>query len=260
MTLSTRSRIRAPTSCTRCAIRQQALFQGVPYGRLEWTQQYREMQLQVQPRKLIYLEKTRPTHAYTLFSGWAVLYKTLDNGKRQILRIALPGDLLGFQVGSDGLSTHSAESITATTLCAFPSEKIAAMLSEQPEIASRLVELSARDMAICQQHLVCASKRDAREKIAYLFMETLYRVRRQAPGDYNAEDNSIFFPVTQEDLGDTVGLTNVHVNRTVRQLTAEGILKCQHRRLTVLDEEKLGDIAQFDISMLDTHPLLTADH
>ncbi len=244
------------TKCTTCPIRQMALFQGVPFYRLEWTQRFRESQQNVEARKQIYLEQTQPTHAYTLFSGWVALYKTLDNGKRQILKIALPGDFLGFQVAGDGAATHSAEAITDVRLCAFPRSTIPAMLKEQPEIAARLVEMNSRDMAICQQHLVCTGKKDARQRLAYLLLETFHRVRRQTPADYDADTNSIFFPITQEDLGDTVGLTNVHVNRTIKQMENEGILRCRQRRLAILDEDRLTAIGQFDKNVLETHPLL----
>ncbi|HGG59533.1 MAG TPA: Crp/Fnr family transcriptional regulator [Gammaproteobacteria bacterium] len=244
------------TKCTTCPIRKMALFQGVPFYRLEWTQRFRESQQNVEARKQIYLEQTPPTHAYTLFSGWVALYKTLDNGKRQILRIALPGDMLGFQVAGDGTATHSAEALTQVKLCTFPRSTIPTMLREQPEIASRLVEMSSRDMAICQQHLVCTGKKDARQRLAYLLAETFHRVRRQTPADYDAETNSIFFPITQEDLGDTVGLTNVHVNRTLKQMENEGILRCRQRRLEILDEDRLTEIGQFDKNVLEIHPLI----
>lgn len=208
------------------------------------------------PRSQIYLENIKPSFAFTLFSGWVALYQTLDNGQRQILRIALPGDLLGFQRHANGTATHSAEAITATKLCAFPVKDFSKMMTDQPEVAARLIEMTARDIAICQQHLVCAGKKTAREKIAYLLLETFHRVRKQVPADFNESDNSIYFPLTQEDIGDTVGLTNVHVNRMIKELEKDGILQCHHRRLSILKEDVMAEIGQFDASMLDDHPLI----
>ncbi|MEE9448368.1 MAG: Crp/Fnr family transcriptional regulator [Arenicellales bacterium] len=242
--------------CAECEVRKMALFQGVPYARLNWTQQYREAEFDVTAKNQLYLEKIKPRYAFTLVSGWVALYKTMEDGSRQILKYALPGDLLGFNVCRDGTATHSAEAITDVRLCAFSVENIAQMMGEQPEIALRLIEMNARDMSICQQHLVCAGKKDARARLAYLILETYHRVRKQSPTDFEAQTNSIRFPLTQELLGDTLGLTNVHVNRMLKKLKVDDLITCQHGRLAILDEKRLTELAQFDLDAQDVHPLV----
>lgn len=244
------------TNCDHCMVRKSALFQGVPYARLKWTQHYRSAQLQAKAKSDVYVQDSQPQYAYTLYSGWVALYKVLSNGECQILKYALPGDLLGFHLSHDGKSTHGAKAITDVTLCAFPIENIKEMLGKEPEVSARLLEMHVRDMAICQQHLICAGKKDARQRLAYLLLETLSRVRKQSPADYEKSDNSFYFPVTQEQLGDTLGLTSIHVNRTLKQLKKEGLIDCSHRRVKVIDEPVLGELAEFDASLLDTHPLI----
>lgn len=243
------------TNCASCKVRKLALFQGVPHDQLSWTQRYREVQYAVAAKQQLYIENMRQHYAFTLYSGWVALYKTMNDGSRQILKFALPGDLLGFNFVRNGMSTHSAEAITNVELCAFPVDGITSMIKAQPEVAARLVEMNARDMAICQQHLVCAGKKDARMRLAYLLLETEHRVRRQSRVDYDEKSNSIFFPVTQEIIGDTLGLTSVHVNRMLKTLTSESLLKCRHRRLSILNRKRLSEIAQFDPEMLQGHPL-----
>lgn len=243
------------TDCANCKVRKMALFQGVPYARLNWTQEYRDVQFSVKAKNQLYIENTSPEYAFTLYSGWVALYKTMDDGNRQILKFALPGDLLGFNLHKNGYATHSAEAITNVVLCAFPVKSISSMIHEQPEIAMRLFDMNTRDMAICQQHLVCAGKKDARTRLAYLLLETEHRVRKQSKADYDGDSNSIFFPVTQEILGDSLGLTNVHINRMLKELKAEALIDCRRRRLSILNRKRLTKIAQFDPVMLDGHPL-----
>lgn len=244
------------TDCAACEIRKTALFQGVPYGRLGWTQQYREAQFSVAARNQLYFENMRPEFAFTLVSGWVALYKTIADGSRQILKYALPGDLLGFNLTRDGTATHSAETITPVILCAFSSKNLSIMLREQPEIAARLVEMNLRDMSICQQHLICAGRKDARARLAYMLLETYYRVQKQSKADFDEKAKAIFFPITQELLGDSLGLTNVHVNRVLKVFKMEGLIECSHRRLIILDEKRLSEIAQFNSQTLDIHPLV----
>lgn len=244
------------TDCDVCLVRKSALFQGVPYARLTWTQHYRSNQFLAKAKEDIYLQGKKPKHAYTLYNGWVALYKVMENGECQILKYALPGDLLGFQLSYDGKSTHGAKAMTNVTLCAFPVENVTEMLSKEPDVAKRLMQMNARDMEICQQHLICAGKKDARQRLAYLLLETMCRVRKQVPGDYRQSDNSFFFPVTQEHLGDTLGLTSIHVNRTLKQLKNEGLIDCRNRRVSLINEEKLAGIAEFNPNLLETHPLV----
>ncbi len=251
MVTAAQTRLRNPVDCEHCCIRDQALFCGVRREQLRDIARYRDQQIRLRAHRQLFEEKSRPVYAYTLYQGWVALHKTLDNGKRQILKIALPGDFLGFQPGSDGLHTHGAEALTQATLCAFPFDKVPEMVSKQPAIATRLCEMNVRDMSMCHEHLICATKKDAREKIAHICLETFYRVRRQSPEDYDAENNSIFFPLTQEYLGDMVGLTNVHVNRMLKKLHADRVLTCHNRRLTIHDENRLINIAQFESNTLD---------
>ena len=250
MVTATQARLRNPVDCEHCRVRDQALFCGVRPEQLREIARYREQQMRLRAHRQLFQEKSRPLHAYTLFQGWVALYKALDNGKRQILKIALPGDFLGFQLGNDGLHTHGAETLTQATLCAFPFDKVLEMVSKQPAIATRLCEMSVRDISMCHEHLICATKKDAREKIAHICLETYYRVRRQSPEDYDPKRNAIFFPLTQEYLGDMVGLTNVHVNRMLKKLAADRVLTCHNRRLTIHNEERLIHIAQFDFNTL----------
>jgi CRP-like cAMP-binding protein len=81
-------------------------------------------------------------------------------------------------------------------------------------------------------------------------------VRKQSKVDYDADSDSIFFPITQEILGDTLGLTNVHVNRMLKELKTDALIECRHRRLSILDRKRLTKIAQFDPATLEGHPLL----
>jgi len=79
------------TVCTECSIRRLALFHGVPEDELSWTQAYRSSQYTAHARKEIYRESHLSEFMFTVYHGWIAMFKTLDNGKRQILRIALPG-------------------------------------------------------------------------------------------------------------------------------------------------------------------------
>lgn len=247
------------TKCNACPIRKMALFRGVPEEELGWTQAFRDAQYLLPAREALYREGDIAHSLYTLFEGWLFLFKILDNGKRQILRFVLPGDFFGFQVNGTGAGagyTHGSQSLVESKLCAFPRTRLRSMMEKQPQLAIGLAEMGMHDMTLCQHHLIGTGRKKARESIAFLLLELFHRVRMQMPNGYDEDSGSIIFPLTQEDIGDVVGLTSVHVNRILKEMERGGLIRCQRKRLTVLDEEALMEIGQFDPGMIAPRELV----
>ena len=181
---------------------------------------------------------------YTLLDGWIYLYQILEDGRRQILDFALPGAFLGFQPNLDAPASHSAYCLTDIAVCVFPRENLFDLFRAHPELALRMAWITARDGALAREHLTNVGWRSARERVAHLLLELFYRVRRKA-GDQQV--NSIDLPLTQEHIADALGLTTVHVNRTLRGLRQADLLEIRGRTLTVRDPAMLAEIAGFDI-------------
>jgi CRP/FNR family transcriptional regulator, anaerobic regulatory protein len=240
------------TVCTECSIRRLALFHGVPENELDWTQTYRTNQFTVKSRKEIYRESQFNDYMFTVYHGWFAVYKTLDNGKRQILRIALPGDMLGFQADMNAVMTHSAMSLSDAVVCAFPRKDIPDLLRKNLNVAKRLTELNARDMNICQGRLLTIGQQSAIERIAFFCTEIFFRVK----SIYNNKDDyHINFPISQEDIGDATGLTKIHVNRTLRTLREEGLMEISGKTLKIHDIDALCKLSNFNPASIQVHPL-----
>lgn len=202
-------------------------------------------------RSLIFQEGQIHDYIYIINSGWGFIYKTVTNSaKRQILRFLLPGDMIGFQTDCKGAMTYSAGTVTDVALSAFPRNKIKPLIRKEPELAIRLLEMGSRDVSLCQNHLMAAGRKSARESIAFVLLELFYRVKFQIPEEYSESAQSIVFPITQEDIGDAIGLTNIHVNRIIKELISEGLLLCSKRKLTILKEEELSKLADFSPEMI----------
>jgi CRP-like cAMP-binding protein len=247
------------TECKECPIRKMALFRDVPEDDLGWMQEFRDSQYLLPAREILFREGETAHTLYTLFDGWLILFKILNNGKRQILRFLLPGDFFGFHVGGigpAGVHMHSSQTLTKSTLCVFPTIQLRSMMEKQPQLAIRLAEMEMHDMNLCQHHLIGTGRKNARESIAFLLLELFYRVRLQMQSGYDEATGSIIFPLSQEDIGDTVGLTSVHVNRVLKEMEAKGWIHYQSKRLTILDEEALMEIGQFDPGMISTKSLI----
>ena len=176
--------------------------------------------------------------------GWLFLYKLLENGRRQISKIALPGDFVGFMPEFDAEMDHCAEALTPVRLCVIRREDLVRMMSDSPEFAVRMIWGIGRDVQLARERLTSVGQRTARERICHLVCELCDRLidRRLV-----AAKDVFPFPLTQEHVGDALGLTAVHVNRTLRGLREDGVLSIHARQLQIHDWPTLRRIAGADL-------------
>jgi CRP-like cAMP-binding protein len=182
-----------------------------------------------------------------LVDGWMLLYNLLADGRRQILDFALPGAVLGFHPVRGQLMTYGAQALTDAVVCIIPREALGPLSRQQPEIGLRLAWLMSRDRNLSFARLTSIGRQSARERVAHLLLELFVRYRSRWPGHRIEE---MHLPLTQEHIGDATGLTSVHVNRVLGDLSKDGILKFSYRRLRILDPDKLTDVAGMDPELL----------
>jgi CRP-like cAMP-binding protein len=114
---------------------------------------------------------------YTLYSGWAFRYKTLSDGRRQILNFLLPGDLIGLQQEfSEGAAMHGIEALTAIRLCVFPREGLELLFRRYPHLGYDITWLAAREEGMVDDNLLSAGRRTAAERVAMLLMHLFQRL------------------------------------------------------------------------------------
>ena len=245
-----------PTQCVSCAVRERALFQGIPPEQLKWTQTYRENQYRIEARSQLFEEGEDHPFAYTLYSGWMMLTKSSTGGRRQVLRFALPGDFIGFQANLSGNMSYGAYALTDCRLCAFPRARLSSMMKETPELAARMAMLNARDMSFMEQVLLATGQKNARERLTSLLLQLYVRVQSLGNLVPETDENSIRFPISQEKMGEALGMTAEHVNRSLRELREEGVLEVKSRRLKILNLNRALEIAEIDMQTIEQQALL----
>lgn len=176
-----------------------------------------------------------------LVEGCVFLYDLLEDGRRQILHFALPGAILGLY--PSGIATYGAQALMDTIVSLTPHDSLEPLFEKHPKIGLQLAHAAWRERNFAYDHLSSIGQRSARERVARLLLELFIRYRMRWPGSYIEE---MHLPLTQEHIGDATGLTNVHVNRVLRDLRKEGILEFHYRRLRIMDPDKLVDIAGID--------------
>ena len=233
-----------PTNCRDCKVRARAWFQPLDDDEVDAVQHFKSEHRVVKAGDDIIRETELCKELYTLFDGWAFSYKLLADGRRQILKIHLPGDFLGFQADLNGPNVKSVAALTDTVVCVFPRPNMMSMFQEQPKLGISLVWMTASDQMMSHEHITSMGRRPARDRLAQLLVEIFVRVRDRTA----SSEDTIFFPLTQEHLADTTGLTSIHVNRTLRELREEGLLEITRRHLTIKDVEKVQREVGIDLA------------
>jgi CRP-like cAMP-binding protein len=187
-------------------------------------------------------EGSHSAHLYTLLSGWAFRYKTLEDGRRQILNYMLPGDLIGLQGSIIGEMQHSVEALSPLVLCVFQRDRLNELFSNHPGLGFDLTWLAAQEERMLDDHLLSLGRRNAMERAAYLIAFLHHR----ATSVGLAASRNLFLPITQMHVADTLGLSIVHTNKTLRKLADRSLIRWLDRSCEVLDVPGLMDLAGWE--------------
>lgn len=186
---------------------------------------------------------TSENHVFVIIQGFAYRYKLLDDGRRQILGFVLPGDLCDTDAGKSVRHDHFVAAMQESEVGMIAVADLAALRAKYPNINKACSLAAMLERSILRQWVMNVGQRNAVQRISHLLCEI--SIRLKAVGQENA-DGSINFPLTQAALADTMGLTTVHVNRSLKQLRKDGLIALRSHRLTILDYGRLADLAGFD--------------
>ena len=179
---------------------------------------------------------------FIVSKGWAVRYALTQTGRRQILSFALPGDILGLHVNFRRTATYSAAAMTDLELAVVEPLRMIEISQKFPVLAAGLSWCTAREFAILGDQAVRLGRLTARERIGHLILELWHRLRLVGLND----NEWMPFPMTQNDLADTLGLSVVHVNRQLQQLRGSGLIQMERNRVRISALEKLIDESHFE--------------
>lgn len=175
-------------------------------------------------------------------SGWVATYKLFEDGQRQIIRFALPGDLIGFEGDAASGMAYGAEAITDVMLCGIKRSLFLRVCSGSPQLAMSFANALAREALSAWNHVGALGQQTALGRVANLLLDLHRRVVARG----GAGGPAVHLPISQIHIGDATGLTSVHVCRTLKQMRQDGLLEFRKERLVLLDPCRLAELAQLD--------------
>ena len=242
----------AVTACRKCPLRRIDIFENKNSDQVDFIQTFKSGEIAVARGGTLYAEGGAPHDLYTVLSGWAFRYKSLADGRRQICNFALPGDFMGLQSSLTGRMEHGAEALTDLRLCVFPRQKLFSLYVAHPSLGFDLTWLAAREERFLDDNLLAVGRRTALEKTAYLIWHLYSRARELGL----VADDRLDLPLTQQHFADTLGLSLVHLNRSLRRLRATGLITLEGRVITMRDEKALARLAGVAVSRRELRPLI----
>ena len=181
-------------------------------------------------------------HSILLLSGWLARAKDLPSGQRQMAELHVPGDFADLHGFTLKRLDHDVIALTRCRLALVPHPRVHDITERFPHLARLFWLMTNIDAAIQREWTLSLGRRSAIARMAHLFCEL--NVRLGIVG--LAQNDSYDFPLTQAELGECLGLTSVHVNRTLQELRRRGLLALENRRVEIHDLDELKRVAEFD--------------
>jgi CRP-like cAMP-binding protein len=205
---------------------------------------------QLERHAYIVREGEHATHSCLVLSGFAVRHKIVAGGARQIVAVHMKGDVVDLQNAFLSVADHNVQMITDGEVAFIPRDAMRTLALERPNVGMGMWLDTLVDGSIFREWVANVGRRNAHTRLAHLLCE--FSLRLKVAGLGKATEYEL--PMTQEQLADCTGLTPVHVNRTLKSLEAEGLIKRQNSRtVTISDWKKLAVAGDFDSTYLHLH-------
>jgi CRP-like cAMP-binding protein len=195
----------------------------------------------------VFIRQDKPLEVSTLLiDGIVCRYKDLKDGRRQIAQLHVAGDFVDLHSFTLKRLDHNLLSLTKCRIALVPHERLRDLTERFPHLTRVYWLMSNIDAAMSREWELSLGRRDAAAKLAHLFCEMYIRLGVVGL----CEGSTCPFPLIQTEIAECVGLTPVHVNRTLQELRRQGLVELRSKRLFILDFPRLTEVAEFNPNYL----------
>jgi CRP-like cAMP-binding protein len=194
----------------------------------------------------IFTEGAAQECIYLCMAGWGAQFRMLPDGERQIVDLILPGCLFGQFASDDGIHVGAAEALIDLAAAILPTSFLGATGREQPRLAAAFALALGEESSRLAERVVSLGRRDAKMRLGHFFLELRHRLAPEG----EAGGTQVRLPVPQREIADFLGLTPVHVSRTMRRMQDAGIIDYDGETVEILDPINLAIECDFDADRL----------
>lgn len=201
-------------------------------------------------------EGNEPTHVYFLAEGWVASSLSLACGRQQIVKLYLPSDLLGVPSLCLTAAADSLVALTPISVRSVSRSRLMTLLQKSPRIAASLFLSAQKERIALMEALAVMGQADANVRLAAMLCSLFERLKPLG----ETEGESFRLPLTQREIGEVVGITAVHVNRTLRHLEETGLISRADQRIRLIDQAKLRRLAGLPLREFQAQPTWVPDY
>lgn len=238
--------------CTACPLRRHEIFTPMTEEEVAFQQRFKVGELTVKRGTTLLMEGSNSPQLYTVLAGQGVRYKTLENGRRQVINFLFPGDFIGLQAGLMGEMKHSVEASTAMVLCVFDRNELWQIFRAQPSRAYDLTWIAAAEEHFLGETIATLGQRDAIQRLAW----ALLRIHERLDAVGLVVDGAASMPFRQQDLADALGLSLVHTNKTLARLRERDLCDWSDGQLRIPDTKAMAALGMTEREHPDRRPLM----
>lgn len=180
---------------------------------------------------------SRASHFFTLIDGWSGVLRHFPDGRRQVLDLYLPGQIMRLRELGAEEARSDLVALTDVVACPFPRQHISELVAASLTLAQALILTLTAEQALLTERIVNVARRPALERLAHFLLELHFRLGATTP--------SFQMPLNQELIGDLLGLSSVHVSRTLSKLRQDGLVEHANGQIRLLDIDRLRSLSGF---------------
>lgn len=222
--------------CKNCIVRSLTILSELEFHELEKVSSLIYIK-NFKRKKVIFLEDSPSLTVYMIKTGNVKTYKSLADGREQIINILSAGDMLGFDSLYDDKYSCTAEVIQDVEMCCIKKSDLVLLLTHNPSVGMKFIKIMNRELNRAQDRIRDLGLKDAREKVATLLM-TLFTSRGPFQGPQ--------FTLSRQEISEMVGVAQETVIRILSEFRSDGVIGTEGKNITVLDPETLANLAGMD--------------
>lgn len=223
------------TGCAECKVRAFSVCGALELSELDALDRISSV-VSFPPKSLLFDQGAIAGNVFNLIAGVVRLYKSLPDGRRQIVGFALAGDFLGLAL-MDRYGV-TAEAVTPVKVCRFPRAAFLAFVDSKPHLLRRLHEFAGHELSLAQDQMLLLGRRTAEEKVAAFLLNLQARY-----GRIGAISVTVPLPMNRQDIADYLGLTIETVSRTLTRMSRAKTVLIIPDGVRLMDTEHLEQLA-----------------
>lgn len=224
-----------------CLVEKLSFFSRLDSDEISFLGALEKSESSYKARQIVYHQDEHISNMFVVKEGWAVSFSQLPNGNRTVLNIHFPGDIVATEAMPFELYPSGLMAITPATLCPFPKQGLANMFGNFPNLAALLYSVSIQERMVLVDRLKSIGRMPGKNRLMLLVLQ----VHARLAAFNDLKSLNFEFPLSQELIGDSIGLTTVYVNRTVRELEEDGLMSVRNREVIIFNRERMVDLCDF---------------